>query len=127
VYLEWERDGGRAMKGVLLAACSLVMLIPTAAFAASWVMWSRTGLVGEPWGWKIEDTYDPFLSQKACHTEARDLVKYLAQRRRAENYKVAVSAYGFAMQFQPNIPVTRKTGPPMVIQFRCWPAGGDPR
>ena len=127
MYLEWEADGGRAMKGVLLAACSLVMLIPNAAFAESWILWSRSGLVGESWVWKIEDTYDPFLSQKACHTEARDLVKYMAQRRRAENYKVAVSADGFAMQFTPNLPATPKTPPPTVVQFKCWLAGGEPR
>ena len=115
----------RAMKEVLLL-CSLAMLIPTPALAESWIMWSRTGLVGESWVWRIEDTYNPFLSQKACHAEARDVVKYLAQRRRAEHYRVSVSTDGFSLQFAPGTPTARGTGPPMVIQYRCWPAGDVP-
>lgn len=115
------------MKGVLPVLCALAMLVPTPAFAESWVMWSRTGLAGEPRVWRIEDTYEPFLSQRACHAEVRDVVKYLTQRRRAEHHKVSVSGDGFSLQFEPHTPTGRGAAPPMIIQFRCWPAGDAPR
>lgn len=115
------------MKRVRAALCALAILVPATAWAESWVLWSRTGFAGEPRAWRVEDTYEPFLSQRACHTEARDVVRYLAQRRRAEHQKVSVSGDGFSLQFEPPTSTGRGAAPPMVIQYRCWPAGDAPR
>jgi|PlaIllAssembly_1097288.scaffolds.fasta_scaffold460541_3 hypothetical protein len=110
------------MKRRLLVLVFSLLLLPTAAFAESWILWNRTVPVGRPSVWKIVDASDPFFSQASCQSEARAMVKILAKDLKAQKQTVSVSADGLSVQTKS----TQESLPPIVIQFTCWPAGVNP-
>lgn len=110
------------MKRRMLVLVFSLLLLPTAAFAESWILWNRTVPLGRPSAWKIVDASHPFLSQTSCQTEARAMVKILAKDLKAQKQTLAVSADGLSVQTKS----AQASLPPIIIQFTCWPAGVNP-
>ncbi len=116
----------------LLGVCvlSVGLSLPDPVWAEPWwVAWERLSIegvpmAGEPFGWKVAESLDPFPSLEACQAIGREVMSLSAERRLREGATVSFAADGLAFSAQ-GLPSWE--GDTWLFQFACWPAGVNPK